>query len=125
MSQTTEPARLKITYAVEGNTTVAQKTFLLNHGQEGMFEILLRRAFGVPANLAVSLVLDGDMIFYPINLIDLEEARRAKTIELQTMVMPAQSVAPIAVSSSTISNQNNAQFMVTEGIKVYLFYCWF
>eukprot|EP01033_Poteriospumella_lacustris_P009671 gene9671-6921_t len=80
-----ESTRLKISFSPEGhNAPPLQKTFLVKDGQEAMLETLLRRAFGVPQHLTVSLVLDGDIICCPVHLIDLNEARRAKEIELQT-----------------------------------------
>lgn len=92
MTEKSEPARLKVSFSLDSVSAPVMKTFLVNHGQEGMLETLLRRAFAIPANLGVSLVLDGDLIFFPIHLIDLNEARRAKTIELQTFSAQSSSV---------------------------------
>lgn len=96
-----EPARLRISYSRDSTSAVMQKTFLVNPGQEQMLEVLIRKAFNIPASLAVSLVLDGDIICYPIHVIDLGEARRATSVELQTF--PQSSVNPPSTGTTYTS----------------------
>lgn len=94
-----EPARLRIVY---GDSGANNRTLIVNPGQEQTLEALVRRNFSIPSNLEVSLVLDDDIICYPVNLIDLKEARNARRIEVQTF--PQQTVS--AVSSLSAKSIN-------------------
>lgn len=100
-----EPARLRITHG-KSDGQVIHKTFLVNPGQEQMLEILIRKAFSIPQSLAVSLVLDGDVICYPINVIDLNEARSADIIEVQTFPQQQAPTMPLASSLKSVSTSS-------------------